>query len=177
MTSSRLSLCLVVAMGALAAGPAVAAGSDHGLRGGPPVMRRGLPVDRALLPPNTGPGDCLTRRITGPGGVHRWDRIECDPDRGWTSFDAWGFGRYPLDVETFRPPMQADEHGPRGHAELQPGPTPGDTISAHRARNRPEDRPDARPEDRYGPHRGVRPDYLYAGRDTAGYLVWPGKQP
>lgn len=153
MTLSRPTLCLAVAASVLVAGAAMASGSDHGLRGGPPLSRPGLPLDPELLPPNTGLGDCVTRRITGPGGAYRWDRVECDAERGWSGFDQWGYGRRPLEVETL-PAHQADRYGggydPRVHD---------------------------RREDRYGPGPSRFTEYRVAGRDADGFLVWPGKQP
>jgi len=152
MIFSRLSFCLAAA-GALLAGAAMAAGSDQGLRGGPPVSRPGLPLDQELLPPNTGPGDCVTRRITGPGGAYRWDRVDCDAQRGWSGLDPWGYGRRPLEVETL-PAHHADRYG-GGH-----------DPHAHDRR-----------EDRYGPGPSRFTEYRVAGRDADGFLVWPGKRP
>lgn len=177
MTLPRLSLCLAAAASVLAAGVAVA--GDRGLMGGPPVSRHGLPLDPELLPPNTAPGDCVTRRVTGPGGAYRWDRIECDADRGWTGFDQWGYGRRPLEVETL-PSLHTDRYGGRRHEE----------VFEQRHDRRFEDyaasgyddsgydpRVQDRREDRYGPGPSRSNDYLYAGRDADGFLVWPGKQP
>ncbi|WP_419253073.1 hypothetical protein ACN2C6_15975 [Caulobacter sp. ErkDOM-YI] len=152
MTLSRLSLCLAAA-GALLAGAAMAGGPDQGLRGGPPVSRPGLPLDPELLPPNTGPGDCVTRRVTGPRGAYRWDRVECDTERGRTDFDPWGYGHRPLEVETL----------PAHHAE--------------RYSDGYDPRADGRQEDRYGPGPSRFRAYRVAGRDADGFLVWPGKRP
>ncbi len=152
MTLSRLSLCLAAA-GALLAGAAMAAGSDQGLRGGPPVSRPGLPLDLERLPPNSGPGDCVTRRVTGPGGAYRWDRVECDAERGWSGYDPWGYGHRPLEVETLQA-HHADRYG-----------------SSH------DPRAHDRQEDRYGPGPARFTEYRVAGRDADGFLVWPGKRP
>lgn len=124
MTLSRLVTAL--ALVALAAAPALA-GPRRGV---------GLPLDPEPLPPNSAPGDCVTRRVTGPGGAYRWERVECDPGRGWDGYDRWGYGRGRLTVET-----REDRHGP----------------------------PPA--------HLAYRHGYAAAGRDEAGFLVWPGKRP
>ena len=58
------------------ASPALAA-DRYGLAGGPPD-RSNLPVDPEILPPDTRPGECVNRRVTGPGGAYRWERVECD---------------------------------------------------------------------------------------------------
>jgi hypothetical protein len=59
-----------------------------------------LPLDPELLPANSGPGDCVTRRVTGPGGAYRWDRIECERQPAvWQDHDQWGYGRR-LDIQT-----------------------------------------------------------------------------
>lgn len=174
----RVAVAFVVAASALVATAATA--SDHGLRGGPPISRGGLPLDPELLPPNTGPGDCVTRRVTGPGGAYRWDRVECDPERGWTGFDQWGYGRRPLEVETL-PSHYADRYsGRRAEAIYEhrqerrfdeyaaPGVYEG-SDDDFRARNRPEHR--------YGPGPSRAYEYRVAGRDADGFLAWPGKQP
>ncbi len=97
MTLSRLFSALVLVVGLATTAPAFA-GSDYGLAGGPQVSRPGLPLDPELLPANAAPGDCVTRRMTGPGGAYRWDRIECDSrqsavEQGWSGHDQWGYGR------------------------------------------------------------------------------------
>ena len=180
MTLPRLTLCLAIAATAFVASAAMAAGSDHGLRGGPPISRTGLPLDPELLPPNTGPGDCVTRRVTGPAGAYRWDRVECDAERGWTGFDQWGYGRRPLEVETL-PSHHADRYSGRRAEE----------IYEQRQERRFEDygasegydqvrydpRAPDRPENRYGPGPSRASEYRVAGRDADGFLVWPGKQP
>jgi hypothetical protein len=136
MTCLRLVSILVLAGVSLAAAPAWA----ESYRGGP-----GLPLDPQLLPANSAPGDCVVRRMTGPGGAYRWDRVECDADRGWSDHDRWGYGR-PLDIEVRQ---DAYAQGPRR-------------------------------DDRYGPGPGYdayRYGYVAAGRDEAGFLIWPGKTP
>jgi hypothetical protein len=95
------------------------------------------------------PGECVTRRVTGPGGAYRWERVECDSQGGWGDFDRWGYGRR-LDVET----------GPRD-------PAAGDRYGDGR-RPGPAWEPDG--------YRGYR-RYPVAGVDEDGYLVWPGKRP
>ena len=175
---TRLAVAFVTAASALAATAAMAA--DHGLRGGPPISRDGLPLDPELLPPNTGPGDCVTRRVTGPGGAYRWDRVECDPERGWTGFDQWGYGHRPLEVETL----------PSHHADRYSGRRAEAIYEHHEKRQFDEyavsggydggdydSRSPNRPEDRYGPGPSRAREYRVAGRDADGFLVWPGKQP
>jgi len=173
----RLAVAVAVAASALVAPVAMA--SDPGLRGGPPSSRAGLPLDPELLPPNTGPGDCVTRRVTGPGGAYRWDRVECDPERSWTGLDPWGHGR-PLEVETL-PSHHTDRYSGRRVAEIyEPRQerrfdeyvtSGGYNGSGHdfRAPNRPEHR--------YGPGPSRAYEHRVAGRDADGFLVWPGKQP
>ncbi|MBO9707270.1 MAG: hypothetical protein J7521_03560 [Caulobacter sp.] len=118
--------------------------------------RPGLYLDPQLLPPDTRPGECVVRRITGPRGAYRWERVECEG--GWSDFDRWGYGR-PLDV-TEGPPYGAwpdrysARYDDRGYRD-QWG------YGGH--------------EDDYG-YGGYR-IYRVAGRDEAGFLVWPGKRP
>ncbi|CAN5434131.1 hypothetical protein BH10PSE4_BH10PSE4_18200 [soil metagenome] len=95
------SLCLLAAP-VLAAG--VAAAQD----------RPGLYLDPQQLPPDTRVGECVIRRVTGPGGVYRWDRVECDSQGGGSDFDRWGSGR-PLNVES------RTGRGDRYGAEPRPG--------------------------------------------------------
>lgn len=105
---------------------------------------RGGHLDPRLSPSETSAGECVTRRVTGPGGAYRWERVECDSDRGGSDHDPWGYGRTPLSVET-----RDDRYG-----SADPG------------------------QDRYGPPpAAAAPDYVAAGRDRIGYLIWPGKRP
>ena len=62
--------------------------------------RPGLYLDPELLPPDTRPGECVIRRVTGPGGAYRWERIECEG--GWNGYDRWDYGQ-PLDVQVGPP--------------------------------------------------------------------------
>jgi hypothetical protein len=144
MSLSRLTLCLALAGACLST---AAFAGDRGGSGGVMASRPGLPLDPELLPPNTAPGDCVTRRVTGPGGAYRWDRVECDTQD--VGSDRWGYGHRRLDVET---PRYADD---RGYGD--------DPRQAH-------------PYDRYGGG-PVQTSYRYAGKDADGYLVWPGKTP
>ena len=54
------------------------------------------------------PGECVSRRVTGPGGAYRWDRVECEANSGWSDFDRWGYdrqsedGRYDASYPTYR---------------------------------------------------------------------------
>lgn len=103
---ARSAFAAIVALSL--SGPVLA--GDHGLAGGPPP-RASLPVDPQILPPDTRPGECVNRRVTGPGGAYRWDRTECDDgERGWSDFDRWSYGRPPLRVEDGRP----DRYGRHG---------------------------------------------------------------
>jgi hypothetical protein len=115
--------------------------------------RPGLYLDPQQLPPDTRPGECVTRRVTGPGGAYRWDRVECADHAGWSDFDRWGYGRSPLQVQDGYPEgsLRGDRYGgwSRGY-DRQPG------------------------EGRYGEDYRT---YRVAGRDADGYLVWPGKRP
>lgn len=118
MIPSRLALRLALALVTAAGGASL---TGTALAGGPPVSRPGLRLDPQLLPPNTGPGDCVIRRVTGPGGAYRWDRVECDTqgEAGWSGFDHWGYGRPPLAVETAA--RGQDRYGPprRTHADYR----------------------------------------------------------
>ncbi|MGR4866900.1 hypothetical protein [Caulobacter sp. LARHSG274] len=113
--------------------------------------RPGLFLDPELLPPDTRPGECVTRRITGPGGAYRWDRVECAEPSGWSDFDRWGYGRRRLDVEE-GPPPRSDRYSWRY---------------------------DPRDDDDWGDDWGYEPypTYRVAGRDADGFLIWPGKRP
>lgn len=100
------------------------------------------------------PGECVTRRVTGPGGAYRYDRVECEPQAVWSDFDRWAYER-PLDVVD--QPLRGDRYG--GWSRIIPEPAdPG---------------PDAGPSRNDAPY----PTYRVAGRDAGGFLVWPGKLP
>jgi hypothetical protein len=112
------------------------------------------------------PGECVTRRVTGPGGAYRWDRVECAAQAGWSDFDRWGYDRRPLDVVDG--PLRGDRYGgwsPAAPAPVRPG-YPGR-----------DERPfqDDRPRDDLSG--APYPTYRVAGRDADGFLVWPGKLP
>ena len=140
----------------------------------------GLPMDSELLPPNSGPGDCVVRRVTGPGGAYRWDRVECDTQRsGWSDHDQWGYGDRRLDIETrggYEPAYgdryAGDRYGERRHDRQ----VDQYEYERHRAYG------DGYDQGRGDPAVSYRPSYAYygyvaAGRDEAGYLIWPGKTP
>ncbi|ALL12069.1 hypothetical protein [Caulobacter henricii] len=182
-----LSLCLAAAS-LLSAGTAMAGGPGHGLSGGPPLVRPGLPPEAEQLPPNIQPGQCVIRRMTGPGGASRWERVECEPgsqasglggygagygsDYG-ASYGAgygygygYGYGGQPLEVETassqYTEAYEASRYSySSGYAS--------DYGSGYGAIERQETR--------YGPGPSHRVEYRVAGRDAQGFLVWPGKQP
>lgn len=105
------------------------------------------------------PGECVTRRVTGPGGAYRYDRVECEVQAGWSDFDRWGYGRQPLDVVDV--PLRGDRYG--GWSPVAPAP-----VHPYPGR---DDRPWG------GPSGAPYPTYRVAGRDADGYLVWPGKLP
>lgn len=122
--------------------------------------RAGLFLDSQLLPPDTRPGECVTRRVTGPGDAYRWDRIECDAPIGGGGAGPWGSGREPLRVEDAA--LRGDRYG--GWHAVGPTYPPYD--------GRGYDRQDA--GRRYADAYSL---YHVAGRDADGYLVWPGKLP
>lgn len=175
MTLCRLSLSLLATV--LVAGAAVAQAGDRGLAGGSRVSRSGLTVDPQLLPPDSGAGDCVTRRVTGPGGAYRWDRVDCAVEHGRGGFNAWGRGHRPLSVDL--PPQDyADAYGDR-RFEDRPFQDQADNRHAYVIGAGQGYSTDARerPDDRYGPPPSRQTDYRYAGRDADGFLVWPGKTP
>lgn len=98
------------------------------------------------------PGECVTRRVTGPGGAYRWDRVECEAVTGW-SHD-------PRALEVVDGPFRGDRYGGWSVAISNPG------YSGR----------DAGPS-QDGPHGASYPAYRVAGRDAGGFLVWPGKLP
>lgn len=117
--------------------------------------RPGLYLDPQQLPPDTRPGECVTRRLTGPGGAYRWERIECAGQAGWSDFDRWGYGPQPLQVQDGT--LRGDRYG--GWSQ--------DNPDYGRGYDRQDD----------GGRYGGYPIYRVAGRDADGYLVWPGKLP
>jgi len=122
--------------------------------------RPGLYLDPQQLPPGTEPGECVTRRVTGPGGAYRWDRVECAGQAGWSDFDRWGYGREPLRVQD----------GPQG------GALRGDRYGGW-SQGWPGDGRGYDEQDDGRRQGGGYPIYRVAGRDADGYLVWPGKLP
>ncbi|WP_343699714.1 hypothetical protein [Caulobacter sp.] len=161
----RLLAALAFASAALVAAPVVAGSYQGG-------HHQGLPLDPQLLPANSGPGDCVVRRVTGPGGAYRWDRVECGASQGHHQWD----GR-PLGVETAD--RYSDRHDPRydyGYGYDQ------QDYAYEYARERGYD--DGYDQSRGGPVTQYPPSYApgfygyaAAGRDAYGYLVWPGKLP
>ena len=101
------------------------------------------------------PGECVTRRVTGPGGAYRWDRVECEAHTGWSSGDRWGHDHRPLDVVDG--PLQGDRYGGWRSTPPYPGHDEGPYP--------------------YASYGAPYPTYRVAGRDADGYLVWPGKLP
>jgi len=105
------------------------------------------------------PGECITRRVTGPGGAYRWDRVECEAHAGASDFDRWGDDRRPLDVVAGPPEgrLLGDRYGGWRRVPDYPAYEGGPY----------QDRPYPAPY----------PAYRVAGRDADGFLVWPGKLP
>ena len=154
MTFLRLVPVLVLTAAGLAA-PALAGSHRDGVGGAP----------------NAAPGDCHTRRVTGPGGAYRWERIECEAaDAGWSGYDQWGYGRGRLDVETRG--GYGDRYGERRFGTRR---TEDFQYEHERRYGGGYD------QGRGGPVVNAPPpyadEYVTAGRDEYGYLVWPGKRP
>jgi hypothetical protein len=118
--------------------------------------RPGLYLDPQQLPPGTEPGECVTRRVTGPGGAYRWERIECAGHAGWSDIDH----RQALRVQ----------EGPQG------GVLRGDRYGGWSQGGPPDGRGYDRQDDE-GRYDGGYRLYRVAGRDADGFLVWPGKLP
>jgi hypothetical protein len=96
------------------------------------------------------PGECVTRRVTGPGGAYRWDRVECEAVVGW-SHD-------PRALEVVDGPLRGDRYGGWSVAISNPGYPGRDAGSSQN-----------------GPYGAPYSTYRVAGRDAGGFLVWPGK--
>jgi hypothetical protein len=167
MTLTRLLPALALAVLSLAS-PA-AAGSRHEA---PTVSRPGQPLDPELLPANSGPGDCVVRRVTGPGGAYRWERIECENQSSWSSqdqrgHDQWGYGRNRLEVETrdSRPPLLGGcDCDRQGHGDY----AYGDRYGDYGQRGAVYDR---RVEDyAYGQSRGYDSEYVGGGYVGGSYI-------
>lgn len=98
--------------------------------------RPGLYLDPQQLPPDTRPGECVTRRVTGPGGAYRWERIEC------AGGGRWDYGRAPLRVEDgFQEGvLRGDRYGgwSRGY-DRQPGGDPYHGYPIYRVAGRDAD--------------------------------------
>jgi len=195
-------LVLIAFAAGIALGSPALAGDGYGLAGGPPD-RSNLPVDPEILPPDTRPGECVNRRVTGPGGAYRWERVECDDgERGWSDFDRWSYGRPPLRVDdrgapppqAYLPPPQQPDYAPdrysRRHDEGAGYAPPAYAQNgyAQGGYSRQEEGYEYSRESRYdsGAYSAYPPPpqggYGYAtwtsaGRDEYGFLVWPGKQP
>lgn len=171
----RLLAALAFASAALVAAPVVAGPYQGGQYQG--SQYQGLPLDPQLLPANSGPGDCVVRRVTGPGGAYRWDRIECDANQGDHQWNG-----HPLGVETAD--RYSDRHDPRygdGYGQSPYG-YDQQQYAYEYARERSYD--DGYDMGRGGPVTQYPPPYApasygyaAAGRDAYGYLVWPGKLP
>lgn len=168
MTALRLLPVLALTLASLAA-PAMAQ----------PHRGVGLPLDSELLPPNSGPGDCVVRRVTGPGGAYRWDRVECDAQQGWSDHDQWGYGNRRLDIETrggYGGYEQGDRYGAPRHGSRYDRQVDSYEYERVRAYGDGYDQGRGGPVVNY-PSPYAHYGYVAAGRDEAGYLIWPGKTP
>ncbi|WP_240621392.1 hypothetical protein [Caulobacter zeae] len=154
----RQLVLLAFAAGVALASP-VLAGDRYGLAGGPPD-RSNLPVDPEILPPDTRPGECVNRRVTGPGGAYRWERVECDDgERGWSDFDRWSYGR---------PPLRVDDRGAPPQAYLPPSP-PQQDYAPDRYSRRHDDGPAYAPS--YAPPVYAQNGYVQDGHAQGGYAA------
>jgi len=179
ITLRHLTTIALATAAALMAAP-VLAGSNPGGVGGP--------AGPEILPANAAPGQCFSRRVTGPGGAYRWDRIECDGAYGGGYGHGYGGGR--LDVQT----QGATGYGYQG-GQAYGGGYAGDRYGERRYDSRSSqsqydqsqyDYESSSYSGGYAYGRGGQgvnypPPYGYgyvaAGRDEAGYLIWPGKTP
>jgi hypothetical protein len=186
MITFRRLTTIAAAAAVITAAPAFA-GSNHGGVGGPPGPE--------LLPPNAMPGQCFSRRVTGPGGAYRWDRIECDNAYGGGYGHGYGGGR--LDVQTQGAPGYGygDQGGYANDCDRCGGYGGGYAYAGDRYSERRYDARSSQSQyedesssygDGYAYGRGGQGvnypppygyDYVAAGRDEAGYLIWPGKTP
>jgi len=205
ITLRRLTTIALATAAALTAAPALA-GSHHGGVGGPP--------GQDYLPPNPEPGQCYSRRVTGPGGAYRWDRIECD-----SAYSGYGHGYGQtgygggLEVQTqggygYQQGGYAADCGCAGYRYVNPcdpcasygggyagGYANGGGYASDRYGERRYDSRYSQSQYQYesssydsgyaygrgGQGVNYPPPYGYgyvaAGRDEAGYLIWPGKTP
>lgn len=211
MSLHRRPIPIVLALAAATLASPAIAGSRHGGVGGPPGPE--------ILPPNAAPGQCFSRRVTGPGGAYRWDRVECDSAYSGAGYGygQWGYGG-DLNVQTqgygrqrgYAVDCGCDGHGyqapcdpcaasPAGYARGRHD--QGGYVQGGHAGDRYGERPDdaryARSQYEYAYERSAYGDgyaygrggqgvsypppygygYVAAGRDEAGYLIWPGKAP
>lgn len=215
-TFRRLTVIALASAAALSAAPAFA-GSNHGGVGGVP--------NQYDYPPNTEPGQCYSRRVTGAGGAYRWDRIECDSAYSGYGY-GYGQGGYGDQVQVqsgygyqaaadcgcagYRPvnpcnPCQAYAGGYQGGGYqgggYQGGYAGGGGYTSDRygerrySQSQYEQSQDQQSQYQYesssygsdyaygrgGQGVNYPPPYGYgyvaAGRDEAGYLIWPGKAP
>ncbi|PVM90006.1 hypothetical protein DDF62_10535 [Caulobacter radicis] len=152
----RHIVLIAFAAGVALASPVLAA-DRYGLAGGPPD-RSNLPVDPEILPPDTRPGECVNRRVTGPGGAYRWERVECDDgERGWSDFDRWSYGR---------PPLRVDDRGAPPPQAYLPPPPPQPDYAPDRYSRRHDDGPAYAPS--YAPPAYAQNGYA-AGGAVQGY--------
>ena len=98
------------------------------------------------------PGECVTRRVTGPDGAYRWERVACEVLVGWS--------RDPRALELVDGPLRGDRYGGWSVAISNPA------YPGREGRPSQDDRLDA-------PY----PTYRVAGHDADGFLAWPGKSP
>lgn len=202
----RLTLIALASAAACVAAPALA-GSNHGGGVG------GVP-NQYDYPPNTEPGQCYSRRVTGAGGAYRWDRIECD-----SAYSGYGYGYGQsgyggqVQVQGGYGYQTAADCGCAGYRYVNPcdpcaaygggyqgGYANGGGYSSDRYGERRYDSRYSQSQYQYqsssydsgyaygrgGQGVNYPPPYGYgasyygygaAGRDEAGYLIWPGKTP
>lgn len=155
----RQLVLIAFTAGIALASPAFAA-DRYGLAGGPPD-RSNLPVDPEILPPDTRPGECVNRRVTGPGGAYRWERVECDDgERGWSDFDRWSYGR---------PTLRVDDRAAPPPSAYAPPPPPQD-YAPDRYSRRHDDGP------AYAPPGYVPPAYAQNGYAAGGSVQGYSRQ-
>ena len=192
----RLTPIALASVVAMTAAPAVA-GSNHG--GGVGGVPNGYDY-----PPHTEPGQCYARRVTGAGGAYRWDTIACDSAYGGYGYGygQGGYGGVPAQTEGGYgyQTSYAVDCGCAGYRYQPPcdpcgGYAYGGGYSGDRYGERRSDSRYSQYEDEYersaydsgyaygrgGQGVSYPPPYGYgyvaAGRDEAGYLIWPGKTP
>lgn len=205
----RPILIALASVAVMTAGPAMAGSNSGGGVGGV--------LNAYDYPPNTEPGQCYARRVTGAGGAYRWDTVACDSAYGGYGYGYGqsGYGGVQVQVQDGYD-YQAGYTADCGCAGLR-YPPPCDSRAGYGGGySGGYAYGEGYGGDRYGERRGdIRysqyqyayqrsaygggyahgrggqgenypPPYGYgasyygygaAGRDEAGYLIWPGKTP